>query len=71
MTGVTTSSGTRRGARPDSIWLGRPSGAPIKRPLSVSGTYTPLLVDLDADVGADIVWFQSAAVNTPVWFGHL
>ena len=64
-TGATTSSGTPPGSTADHIWFGRPTRRPPAAALSVSGTYTPLLADLDADAGDDIVWFQSRRVHHP------
>jgi hypothetical protein len=36
----------------------------------VSGSYQPLVGDVDAAAGDDIVWFNPASASTPVWWSH-
>jgi hypothetical protein len=36
----------------------------------VNGTYRPLLGDLDADDGEEVVWFNPTATAAPIWWSY-
>lgn len=58
------------GPTPDTIWFGRPAGLPTGRSVSVSGSYRPLIGNVDGAAGADIIWLRDTA-SAPVWWSYL
>ena len=58
------------GAKDDHLWLGRPDRNFAGVPVTVNGSYLPMVGDFDGDGRADIFWYGPGTASDVVWYGQ-